>query len=86
MLKSLPEVKEDGNSFLFDSGFEVTVYMGRNGGEFAVRQLTRVTLENEFAVLETQKGQRAVVFLDEVRGLVAEPSSDDRKGRKAGFA
>jgi hypothetical protein len=86
MLKALPDVKEDGNNVLLDGPWEVTVHAGRAGAPMSVQQVTRVTLEAEFAVLETHKNQRVVVLLEEVRGMTAEPSSVDRKsGRKTGF-
>jgi hypothetical protein len=85
MIKALPDVKEDGNSLLFDGDWEVTVHAGRDGGVMSVQQVTRVTLESEFAVLETYKNQRVVVVLDQIRGLAAEPTPGDRKGRKTGF-
>ena len=85
MIRALPEVKEDGSSILFDASWEVTLHSGRNGATFSVPQITRVTLEEEFAVIETHKNQRIVVLLEEIRGFAAEPSSTDRKGRKTGF-
>ncbi len=87
MLKSLPDVKEDGASVLIDPNWEVTMHAGRNGAPISVVLITRVTLENEYVVAETHKNQRVVVLLDEVRGFQADPSSADRKGggRKTGF-
>ena len=85
MVKALPEVKEDGSSLLFDANWEVTVHAGRDGGVTSVQQVTRITLENEFVLIETHKNQRVVLVLDQIRGITAEPSSTDRKGRKTGF-
>jgi hypothetical protein len=85
MLKSLPDVKEDGASVLLDVNWEVTMHAGRNGAPISVQHITRVTIENEFVVAETHKGQRIVMLLDEVRGFAAEPATGDRKGRKTGF-
>ena len=87
MIKALPDVKEDGNSLLLDGNWEVTLHAGRATGGMQIQQITRLTLETDFVVIETHKGQRVVMLLDEVRGFAAEPSTTDRKsgGRKTGF-
>jgi hypothetical protein len=85
MLRALPEAKEDGNSVLFDAGWDVSMQAGRDGAPLSVPQLTKVTLDQEFLIAETHKGQRVVLDINEVRGFTAEPSSGERKGRKTGF-
>jgi hypothetical protein len=85
MLKALPDVKEDGASVLLDPSWEITMHAGRNGAPISAQLVTRVTIENEYVVVETHKNQRVVMLLDEVRGFAAEPSMTDRKGRKTGF-
>ncbi|MEI8258596.1 MAG: hypothetical protein WCJ30_23230 [Deltaproteobacteria bacterium] len=85
MLKALPDVKEDGASLVLDAAWEVTMHAGRNGAPISATLVTKVTIENEYLVLETHKSQRIVMLIDEVRGFTAEPSTTDRKGRKTGF-
>jgi hypothetical protein len=85
MLKALPDIREDGNNVHVDPGWEVTLHAGRGSAPVSIQQVTRVTVENEFLVVETQKNQRIVLILDDVRGFAAEPSSTDRRGRKTGF-
>jgi hypothetical protein len=84
MLKALPDVKEDGAVILLDPAWEVMMHVGRHA-PISAQQVTRVTIENEYVVVETHKNQHIVVLLDEVRGFTAEPSTTDRKGRKTGF-
>jgi hypothetical protein len=84
MLKALPDVKEDGTTFLLDPAWEVMMHVGRHS-PISAQQITRLSIEDEFLVLETHKNQRIVVLIDEVRGFTAEPSTTDRKGRKTGF-
>jgi hypothetical protein len=85
MLKALPDIREDGNSVLFDPTWEVVLHAGPHGSPVNVQQVTRVTVEQEYILIETHKNQRVVLAIGEVRGFAAEPSSVDRKGRKTGF-
>jgi hypothetical protein len=85
MIRALPEVREDGNSLLFDPGWEVTLHAGGDGAAMSIQQVVRATLEQDFVVLETHKSQRVVLALALVRGLTADPSSVDRKSRRTGF-
>lgn len=85
MLEALPDVKEDGGSLVLDAAWEVTMHAGRNGAPISAVLVTKVTIENEYVVVETHKNQRIVMLIDEVRGFTAEPSTTDRKGHKTGF-
>jgi hypothetical protein len=87
MIKAIPDVKESSEGYEFDPAWEVALQIGNNGASSAVQQVTRITLQEEFASMETHKGQRVVVLLDEIRGLTAEPSGERGKGgaRKPGF-
>lgn len=86
MLKALPGTREDGGNMLIDEAWDVTMHTGRNGAVLSVQALNKVTIQGDFLIAETHKGQRVVMLLEEVRGFIAEPSTNDRRGRKTGFA
>lgn len=86
MLKALPNTREDGNSVIFDpTNWAITLYAGRGGQAVSVEQVTKVTVETDFLIAETQREQRFVLVMEDVRGFAAEPCASDRRGRKTGF-
>ncbi len=86
MLKSLPDVKEEGATIVVDTAWDVSAYAGRVGAPQTVQQVKSVRFEEHFVVLETKKGQLHVLLTDEVRGFSADPGTQDhRSGRKPGF-
>lgn len=86
MLKSLPDVKEDGATFHIDLSWDVSAYAGRVGAPLTVQQVKSVRLEEHFVTVETKKGQLHTLLLEEMRGFSADPGSQDHKtGRKTGF-
>lgn len=86
MLKSLPDVKEDGPTFHIDTGWDVSAYAGRVGAPLTVQQVKSARFEDTFVVFETKKGQQHVLLIEEMRGFSADPGSQDhRSGRKTGF-
>lgn len=85
MIKSLPDVTEDGGNVRFDSSWEVTVHAVRGSAALSITHVESLRIGDGFVVLETSKHQRIVLALEDVRGLAAEPSRTDKGGRRTGF-
>lgn len=85
MIKSLPDIEEDGATYTFGTQWDVSVIAGRAGAPLTVQQARALRLDELFVVLETRRGHVHVIAIDELRAFSAEPTSADRSGRKPGF-
>lgn len=85
MIRSLSDVKEQGDVFEMSESWEVTAHAGRPGSSLTVAHVVKVEIKSDFVVLETSRGHRYVVLADDLHAWAQEPSRADSRGRKAGF-
>ncbi len=86
MLESLKVTKRDGDSYVIEDGWDLTMHGGRPGSMISIQQVTKITFCGEHLYAETHKGQRVTFWVDEIRGFTAEENpSETNKGRRTGF-
>ena len=84
ILQSAPQVKKDGNAFVFSEEQDANVFVALGQEVLQIQRLARVELSSE-VVFQTHKGERFYFGVDQVVGFrFGAPESKHKLGG-AGF-
>jgi hypothetical protein len=77
--------RKEAHSFVIPSDTDVTIFVGLEGETLAVTKANKVELADAMVIIDTARGERVCVALEDVRAMKMDRSAAERTSRGAGF-